>query len=265
MNQNRFHNAPPPPASNRGFTLVEISIVMIIIGLLIGGVFGGMRLIDIAKANSISSQLKAIESSTLTFKSIYGRLPGDLRNPNARLPNCTSAPCSVSGNGNGSIGIVYTNTTSAFQPYTVTSENYTFWQHLQASDLISLGIINSNDMNFGIGTPETAEHGVGYRITTWNWSQAPATLNGQACTTPFSQGAVLLIGNNPNNDSMDNTPCIISSMIDKKIDDGLALDGKFSVGFKCIDIMSASDCIGFNTYSENTNYSSRTTYDLQGF
>ncbi|NJS13390.1 MAG: prepilin-type N-terminal cleavage/methylation domain-containing protein [Sphingopyxis sp.] len=82
-----------------GFTLVEISIVMIIIGLLIGGTFGGMKLIENMQVNKTVQDLKAIESAALTFRDSYGRLPGDLANSATRLPSCTVAPCATGGNG----------------------------------------------------------------------------------------------------------------------------------------------------------------------
>ena len=86
-----------------GFTLVEISIVMIIIGLLIGGTFGGMKLIENMQVNKTVQDLKAIESAALTFKDTYGRLPGDMPNTAARLPSCTDAPCATGGNGDRQI------------------------------------------------------------------------------------------------------------------------------------------------------------------
>lgn len=73
-----------------GFTLVEISIVMIIIGLLIGGTFGGMKLIENMQVIKTVQDLKAIESAALTFKDTYGRLPGDMPNTAARLPTAPS-------------------------------------------------------------------------------------------------------------------------------------------------------------------------------
>ena len=67
-----------------GFTLVEISIVMIIIGLLIGGTFGGMKLVEISEVSRTIRDLKAIDSSALTFKDTFGRLPGDIVSPRLR-------------------------------------------------------------------------------------------------------------------------------------------------------------------------------------
>jgi prepilin-type N-terminal cleavage/methylation domain-containing protein len=55
----------------KGFTLVEIAIVMMIIGLLIGGVFGGKRLLETARAQKTIGDLKSIESSTLVFRDTY--------------------------------------------------------------------------------------------------------------------------------------------------------------------------------------------------
>jgi prepilin-type N-terminal cleavage/methylation domain-containing protein len=77
----------------KGFTLVELAIVMIVIGLLIGGIFSGLRLIENAQISKTIQDLKSIESAALTFRDTYGRLPGDLRNPAVRLVNCTVAPC----------------------------------------------------------------------------------------------------------------------------------------------------------------------------
>ncbi|WP_283419145.1 prepilin-type N-terminal cleavage/methylation domain-containing protein [Sphingopyxis sp. Geo48] len=140
-----------------GFTLVEISIAMIIIGLLIGGTFGGMKLVENMQVNKTVQDLKSFDSAGLTFKDIYGRLPGDLPNPSTRLPSCAAAPCSVGGNGNRRIGD---------DPYdaalSATSERFVFWQHLLAANLIS-NVTPTNDLRFGEGQPANPMAG-GYRL-----------------------------------------------------------------------------------------------------
>jgi prepilin-type N-terminal cleavage/methylation domain-containing protein len=86
-----------------GFTLVELAIVMIIIGLLIAGVLKGQELIANAKTTSTVAQLKAIDAAVSAFKDTYGALPGDLQTPANRMPNCGTACTAGAGNGDGNI------------------------------------------------------------------------------------------------------------------------------------------------------------------
>ena len=90
-----------------GFTLVELAIVMIIIGLLIGGILKGQELINNARVSSSVTQIKGAEAAINTFRDKYAALPGDIANAAARLPNCgavcASAPVAPTL-GNGFIG-----------------------------------------------------------------------------------------------------------------------------------------------------------------
>ena len=95
---------PLKQTSQAGFTLVELAIVMIIIGLLIAGVLG--ELIANARVTSTVAQIKGIDAATSTFKDTYAALPGDMTAPTTRLPNCGAAPCSVAGNGDGKLANV---------------------------------------------------------------------------------------------------------------------------------------------------------------
>ncbi len=83
-----------------GFTLVELAIVMIIIGLLIAGVLKGQALITNAEVAATVAQAKAIDAATTSFKDQYAGLPGDLTAAITRIPNCTGV-CGVNGNGDG--------------------------------------------------------------------------------------------------------------------------------------------------------------------
>jgi prepilin-type N-terminal cleavage/methylation domain-containing protein len=201
-----------------GFTLVEISIVMIIIGLLIGGTFGGMKLIDNMQVNRTVQDLKAIESAALTFKDTYGRLPGDMPNTAARLPNCTVAPCATGGNGDRTLeGSLAYNVAIA-----ATSERFTFWSHLLAADFLSMDYKNTTDLNFGEGQPSAPIDG-GYRMTALTGSSPP-------CGTIMSN-AILSISSD--SDAPYGTTrtltCSDLEALDRKLDDGKPYSGRLNV------------------------------------
>lgn len=65
----------------KGFTLVELAIVIVIIGLLVGGVLQGQELIKQAKIRAQISQIEKFNTALATFKSKYNALPGDLVAP----------------------------------------------------------------------------------------------------------------------------------------------------------------------------------------
>lgn len=67
----------------RGFTLVEIAIVLVIIGLLIGGVLRGQELLNSARANSIAAQQSSVQTAYYGFIDRYKAMPGDLTVPQA--------------------------------------------------------------------------------------------------------------------------------------------------------------------------------------
>lgn len=115
--------------SQAGFTLVELAIVMIIIGLLIGGVLKGQELINNAQITATVAQIKAVDASVSTFDDMYSAVPGDMLNPTARLPACAAAPCNTAGDGNRVL-----NSDFAGAP---ANEALQFFVHLSAADLLT--------------------------------------------------------------------------------------------------------------------------------
>lgn len=94
---------------NSGFTLIELSIVLVVIGLLIGGVFVGRDLIEFAKVRAQITQISDIETQINTFNVKYNCLPGDCDNATDLLGSgsvssysygtCNSSVCNGTGNG----------------------------------------------------------------------------------------------------------------------------------------------------------------------
>ncbi|MEJ0009639.1 MAG: prepilin-type N-terminal cleavage/methylation domain-containing protein [Alphaproteobacteria bacterium] len=73
----------------RGFTLVELAIVLVIIGLLVGGGLVGQDLIKSAQINATVSDLQSYTDAAMTFRDKYGGIPGDLRADKAQAAGLT--------------------------------------------------------------------------------------------------------------------------------------------------------------------------------
>ena len=64
--------------TNSGFTLIELSIVLVIIGLIVGGVLVGQELIRAAGIRATISQVEQYQTAANTFFDKFGALPGDI-------------------------------------------------------------------------------------------------------------------------------------------------------------------------------------------
>jgi len=81
--------------NQKGFTLVELAIVLVIIGLIVGGVLVGQDLIKAAEIRATISQLEKLNTAVNTFRGKYNGLPGDSATGATFLTGCTN------GDGNG--------------------------------------------------------------------------------------------------------------------------------------------------------------------
>lgn len=86
----------------QGFTLIELSIVLIIIGLLVGGIVAGSHLVESAKINATANEMQQIKQALIIYRAKYGKIPGDDNEAATRwgVSNCGSY-C----NGNGDFKI----------------------------------------------------------------------------------------------------------------------------------------------------------------
>ncbi len=87
---------------NAGFTLVEIAIVMVIIGLLIGGVLKGQEMIKNAKIKRVVKTSDEIRAAVFTYQDRFGSFPGDDPAATTHTGDATVA----NGNGNGQVAAV---------------------------------------------------------------------------------------------------------------------------------------------------------------
>jgi prepilin-type N-terminal cleavage/methylation domain-containing protein len=109
-----------------GFTLVEIAIVLVIIGLLLGGILKGQELINSAKVKNLANDFRVIPTYIYAFQDKFKALPGDDSAATAHMNGCT-APC-ANGNGNGVIN-------GNWNSLTATDESWQFWAHVRNANL----------------------------------------------------------------------------------------------------------------------------------
>lgn len=127
----------PHFVSNRqGFTLLEISIVLILIGLLAGALLVGKQLISAAGLRAQVNQVRQFQIATVNFRNKYGYLPGDIPSTLAsRIGLATRGATAGKGDGNGIIeGVDNLNANSG--DHYLMGEASAFW-----TDLATVGMI----------------------------------------------------------------------------------------------------------------------------
>lgn len=133
------------PHKHHGFTLLELSIVITVMGLIIGGLIMGQSLIRSSQLQSIVSDQDSYRKAVLSFRDKYRALPGDMANATSFWG--TSSICGTSttasgysiptcnGNGDGYITNGNNNTPMTIQSQT--SEHLRAWQHLSNAELVN--------------------------------------------------------------------------------------------------------------------------------
>ncbi len=165
-----------------GFSLVELSIVLVILGLLTGGILSGQSLIRAAELRSLSTDIQRYKAATYSFRDKYFGLPGDLTNASSFWSSA------VNGNGNGKINMANNGANAV-------NEAFQFWHQLAASGLIEgsytgiSGSIGYADCNLGVNCPAARLDNAGWLV---RYKDAVDIDTGWFTTTPV--GNMLFVG-----------------------------------------------------------------------
>lgn len=126
-----------------GFTLVEIAIVLVIIGLLLGGVLKGQELINSAKVKNFANDFRNIPLFIYGYQDKFKSLPGDDKGVATHVTGGTLAttPAPATNQGNGVID-------GNWDTVTVTDESMLFWQHVRLAGLANGSTIVAADNTY---------------------------------------------------------------------------------------------------------------------
>lgn len=168
-----------------GFTLVELAIVLVIIGLILGAVLKGQELIKNAKYKKFINDLRGITAAVYTYYDRYRAYPGD--DPAAAARWGATYSNILSGNANGLINGSPTSTNN-------NDESVQAWRHLMAAGIIP-GDPNNDNAN---ALRPSSPYGGHYGLSSRNFGSATA-----------------------NYIFVDNVPSDVAQRLDEDLDDGV--------------------------------------------
>jgi prepilin-type N-terminal cleavage/methylation domain-containing protein len=177
----------------KGFTLIEIAIVLVIIGLLLGGVLKGQELITGARVRNVIQQQDGIKAAYFGFLDRYRALPGDYANAFGTITDMTEGCNGGNGNGNGQIS-------------TDADEHTLAWEHLARSGFINGAYACANAVS---AATSPANPYAQFLVLVYDANYAG---NAQARHNLKTGSAV---------------PSDILAEVDRKVDDGNAIRGSF--------------------------------------
>lgn len=200
-----------------GFSLVELAIALVVIGLLLAGLLKSTEIIENARVNTVVSQVGHYESAITSFKTMYGALPGDMRDPE-RVTAC-GGYCAVAGNADG---MIFDQPSADYQGGQLTGESRRVWIQLAKAGLIQ-SIDTENDGSAppknGVDYPGVPFQGGVYDI---HFSRNTGTTRPLRTPAHYLKTRILPMTTNANN--------VLQAQqaykIDMKMDDGFPTTGR---------------------------------------
>jgi prepilin-type N-terminal cleavage/methylation domain-containing protein len=184
----------------KGFTLIEIAIVLVIIGLLLGGVLKGQELINTARVRALNNSIDGITAAWFSFQDRYRGFPGDYSQAAVNLPGVVTAAAANAGNG-----LVDTDQERAF-----------VWTHLQAAGYItgSFDGVDVAEDEYRCDLTSCPDNGFGAGMNLSYTTQSKGA--------PAADAHELITGGG--------IPVEVLAELDRKVDDGRPLTGAMQLG-----------------------------------
>jgi len=207
LNQNALNRFACKSAKKQGgFTLIEIAIVLVIIGLLLGGVLKGQELINTARVRALNNTVDGITAAWFSFQDRYRAYPGDYTEADINLPG---VPAAGNGNGNGLVGI---GAGGADSP----SERANVWVHLQSAGYITGAYDGANVIvdEYGCVLDTCPDNGFGIGMN--------LSYGEQVRGAPGVDAHELITGRG--------IPVEVLAELDRKVDDGEPESGAMQLG-----------------------------------
>ena len=198
---NNMHARKPVHVKQRGFTLVEMGMVLAIIGFILAGILGGQSLIRSAKVSDVVAIVEDLRTASMLFKQRFNYLPGDFPAEAGDIPGVL-----MTGDGNGLFGApgnVVAGTGLAVAGTEVA------WAPLHLFNAGLIGKVDSSQPLRMISTSYGGVHLVSSAIAT---QLVPIF----AATNPTARNAIVFY----------NLPCDVLLQVDAKIDNGTGRSGK---------------------------------------
>jgi prepilin-type N-terminal cleavage/methylation domain-containing protein len=199
----------------KGFTLIELAIVVVVIGILITGIVGAQSIIDSSQRQALWTEVEKVSTAGLAFNLEYDAIPGDFDEATDYWPGETS-------NGNGDKRVCVYEYINGYP------EAVNFWQHLRLSK-----IYNPRIANIGLSHYKKSIYKNSIYIPTFKegacWRTYTYFTNSPASYTLKNRHGLYLWGDQKGNQngSLLEGAISVSSLyaLDKKFDNGNALTG----------------------------------------
>jgi prepilin-type N-terminal cleavage/methylation domain-containing protein len=217
-----------------GFTLIEIAIVLVIIGLLLGGVLKGQELITTARVHALNNTVDGITAAWFSFQDRYRAYPGDYLDAQSKL-NLPGAP--AGGDGNGLVG---TASDSSDTP----NERGAVWIHLEAAGYLTGGYVTPIDIagnQYGCSPINCPENGFGSGMVL---SYGTMSYGEDAKGAAAVKAHELITGRG--------IPVQVLAELDRKVDDGLATSGAMQLGINGAGWTGSANCLNGANYQLQT-------------